>query len=71
MYCLVKKYEYEFDKEVRVQLFEIMQQVDSTLIAIFQQYLGQLELEVALQILHQVIKIFYTVNQMWLCPFLK
>jgi len=51
LFCLVKKYEYEFQKD-REPLFKIMMQVTATLGQIVEQYLTQLDNEVALAILH-------------------
>jgi len=70
LFCLAKKFEYELD-EARQPLFDIMQQVSPTLGQIVEQYMSQIESEVALTILHQIVKIFYTANQLWICPFLK
>ena len=51
LFCLVKKYEYEFEKD-REPLFSIMEQVSTTLGQIIEQCLSRLENEAALHILH-------------------
>lgn len=70
LFCLAKKFEYEID-EGRQPIFEIMQQCNAQLGQICERYLAQLESETALTILCQVIKVFYTANQLMLCPYLK
>ena len=70
LFCLAKKYEYEMD-EAREPLFEVMQQCSGTLGSICEQYMGQLDNETSLTILHQIVKVFYTANQLFLSPHLK
>jgi len=56
--------------EGRSPLFEIMQPCSGILGQIAEQFLHTMDVE-GLTILHQVVKIFYTANQLCICPFLK
>lgn len=65
---LVKKYEYEMEDE-RQPLFVIVEQTFGILGGLINQVLD-VENELAYEILYLISKIFYTANQLYLCPFL-
>ena len=57
--------------EQRQAMIDFMAQITTTLGQIAEQYMGQLGNEMALKILHQIVKIFYVANQLILCPFMR
>ena len=65
---LVKKYEYELQDE-RDPLYGIIAQTFGILGNLVNQTLN-VENEVAQQIMYLICKIFYTSNQLYLCPFM-
>ena len=53
-------------------LIEVMTQVSPILGQIIEGHMQNLgQNEIGLSILHQIIKIFYTANQLYICPFLR
>lgn len=71
LFCLAKKYEYELGPE-REPLFAIMSAFQGDLGSIAEKALASAaENEAAQAILVQVIKVFYTANQLFLCPHVK
>ena len=70
LYCLCKKYEFEL-YDARDPLAQVMSQVSPTLGQIIERYVQNLDNEMSLTILHQIIKVFYTANQLQLCDYLK
>lgn len=69
LFGLVKKYEFEMDKD-REPLYEIWNQVIGILGNLVNQVMGSLEDETALQILHLIGKVFFASNQLQILPFL-
>lgn len=70
LFCLAKKYEFELEED-RKPLEDIMQQLNELLGNIINKYMGNLESEVSLTIMHQIVKVFYVSNQLCLCSFLR
>ena len=68
MKSLCKKYEYEMD-ESRAPLFDILGQTFDMLGGLVNQVIN-VESDFALEVLYLVCKIFYTSNQLYLCPFM-
>jgi importin-7 len=64
---LVKKYEYEMEDE-RKPLYEIVEQTFGILGGLVNQVLS-IENEKAYEIMYLISKIFYTANQLYVCPF--
>jgi len=68
LYCLVKKYEFELDED-RQPLNDIVMHSIGLLGDLINQVVN-VESEGSLQMLHLICKIFYTANQLRMCPFL-
>lgn len=65
---LVKKYEYELENE-RQPLFDIISQCFAILGGLVNQVIN-VESEKAYEVMYLVCKIFYTANQLFICPYL-
>jgi len=70
LFALAKKYEYEMDED-REPLFKLMERFFPVLGKIIETYIQQADNEVALRLLHQICKIFFVANQLYICPQLK
>ena len=69
LFALVKKYEFEMEKD-RIPLHNIQSECFGILGNLINHLLGNLENEIALNILHLICKIFYVSNQLTIAPFL-
>ena len=67
---MTKKYEFELESE-REPLYEITGQCYTILGGLVDKLIGHTENEIALEILHLIVKIFFTCNQLVISPSLK